>query len=120
MEGFRAARYINCQQTSPPSVIHGGHRSLPTCARDFKNSKQYAEEGVYDFYFNIEYVTRFNDQISHLYFSKISKYKIAKNSNTDSKLQIIFLLFLGWVAMEDIRKGCFCWLNKYQNEGGIH
>ena len=31
--------------------------------------------------FNIEYVTRFNDQISHLYFSKISKYKIAKNSN---------------------------------------
>lgn len=71
---------------------------------------------LYDFYFNIEYVTRFNDQISHLHFSKISKYKIAKNSNTDSKLQIIFLLFLGWVGMEDIRKGCFCWLNKDQNE----
>ena len=96
---------------SPPSAV---------CAQDFKNSKKYVKEGAYDFYFNIEYVTRFNDQISHLHFSKISKYKIAKNSNTDSKLQIIFLLFLGWVGMEDIRKGCFCWLNKDQNERGIH
>lgn len=38
----------------------------------------------------------------------------------DSKLQIIFLLFLGWVGMEDVRKGCFCWLNKDPNERGIH
>lgn len=30
----------------------------------------------------------------------------------DSKLQIIFLSFLGWVGMEDVRKGCFCGLNK--------
>lgn len=44
---------------------------------------------------------------------------MAKNSNTDSKLQII-LLFLGWLGMEDIRKGSFCWLNKDQNKRGIN
>lgn len=38
-------------------------------------------------------------------FPKVSKYKIAKNSNTDNKLQIIFPLFLGQVGLEDVRKG---------------
>lgn len=55
---------------------------------------------VYDFYFNVEYVTGFNDQISHLHFSKISKYKIAENSNTDSKLQIVFVFVSGWKTLE--------------------
>lgn len=61
-------------------------------------------------------VTRFNDQISHLHFPKISKYKIAKNSNTESKLQIMHLFFLGWGEMEDIRKGRFCWLIRIRKE----
>lgn len=43
-----------------------------------------------------------------IYISKISKYKIAKNSNTEQATNNIFF---GVTGMEDIRKGCSCCLN---------
>lgn len=50
-----------------------------------------------------------------IYISKISKYKIAKNSNTEQATNNIF----GVTGMEDIRKGCSCCLNGL-DERGIH
>lgn len=78
---------------------------------------------VYDFYFNIIVILNVSQDLTIklvIYIFQRYLTKIAENSNIDSKLQIILLLFLGWVGMEDIRKGCFCWLNKDQNDRGIN